>query len=282
MPEIKQAPLAACSLVAAGLLAGSPALVQASVIAASDLSFSSFSVTPASGTAELTFDWELSTSAEARNSLGEIDTDGDFSFIGGTITADAMVTWAEAGSSVTASTDFPPFQPDSSIGGSADSKAEVPGEPTCKPERWASATGIGTGFNSLIVTGGVGTVDVDFGIDLEGDISVATDGCDSGSAWSELIFALEIFDQLPLIDTEPQEQIVLFRREKLECNGANCTKSVSVDGSLTATRTLEYGIEYFFVLEVDSESEASVPVPPTALLILAGLAGLARLRRAES
>lgn len=270
MPHSKKAPLAACALLAAGMLAGGPASVSASEIAMSDLTFSNFNITPNTGSFDLLLNfWEIEAYAEARNSLGEIDQNDQVSFDGGTVSAGAAVTWASSGAAAVSPSTLPPTL---DVAGSVLSNVVVPGEPKCKPEKWAYAEGTATLINGFALTGGTGSVPVSFSVDLDGSKRVETDNCDVAAAWTELIFSFEIFGL---------DELVLFHRNRLECSGPNCAKSELIDLTLTATETLEFDVPYFFALQVDSESRAEVPLPPTALLLLAALPLLARRRNRE-
>ncbi|ESQ13577.1 MAG: hypothetical protein N838_26915 [Thiohalocapsa sp. PB-PSB1] len=267
MPSKNSAPIFACSLFAAGLLAGGAASISAAEIALSNLTFSNFSIAPDSGAVDLLTNWEIEAYAEARNSLGEIDQDDEVSFNGGTVDANARVTWAEANASASAPSGNTPTL---DVTGNANTDVEVPGEPKCKPAKWAYAESTGTLVNGFSLSGGSGSVPVTFSVNLDSSMAVSTDDCSSAQAWTELIFSFEIFD---LVDN-----LVFFERDRIECNGPNCSLTSALAPTLTTTRTLEFGTDYFFALQVDSESRAEVPLSPTALLLLAGLPLLARGR----
>lgn len=233
----------------------------ATAIANSDLSFFNLQITPDAGTVDLLFDWELEAFAEAKNSLGELDQDYDFSLSGGTVSADAMVTWADGHGDASAPTFFPP---DLSVTGNAASNVNCPG---CKPPKAASSLGRGSLFNEFVITGGLGTVDVDFSANLLGDLFVFTDKC-GVFAKTEVIFGLEL-------DGNP----ILFHHDLLAI-GPNSLASLPVSEALFTTVPLEFDVPYFLYLEVDSESAgAVVPEPATWALMLVGLGCLIVYRR---
>ncbi len=72
---------------------------------------------------------------------------------------------------------------------------------------------------------------------------------------------------------------MLYERKRLACDGPNCSRSDALGQPPTTRRFLDYDVAYFFVLQVDSESYARVPVPSSALLLLAGLGAIVRRRR---
>jgi len=261
----------------ASLLLAVPAIAAASEIATSNLTVTNLAITPAVGSSiSLLMDWDIQALTEARNSLGELDQQAEYSALGGLVAADAVVTWAHGGASVLAPLTSPPVL---DVTEGASSRADVPGEPACCPEKWAYAMGDGTAINGLIVTGGSGSVAVDFSAVLGSSMSVSTDSCPVAHAWTELIFVLEIFDTLPEIGGLPQDQIVLYQSKRLTCDGPNCNHSDALDQPPTARRYLDFDVPYYFVLQVDSESRAGVPAPPSALLLLAGLGALVRRHR---
>ncbi len=194
--------------------------------------------------------------AEAQNSLGEYDADGDFS-TGGTVGANAAVTWANGNG--TASAPAPPAPPDLNVTASGASDVDIPGQTVAQ----ASSLGRGALYNTFTITGGIGTVDVDFSVDIAGDLYVFTDKC-GVFAETEVIFGLEL-------DGAP----ILFHDDLLSI-GSNSSATLSVSESLFDTRTLEYDVPYFLWLECDSESAAAnVPEPSTIALMFIGLGGLA-------
>lgn len=256
------------SVFSAGLLVVS-ANIQATAIANSTLSFSDLTITPDFGTVELLIDWEIEAFAEAKNSLGEIGHGFDSSLFGGSVAADAAVTWASGHGDVSAPTSFPP---DFGVSGTASSSVNLPG---CK--KWANSLGRGTLVNGFSIGGGIGPVNVDFSASLDGMLEVWTDEC-AIFAQTEVIFHFEIFEMLPPSGGNAQDQIIWSYRDSLKV-GPNAHEDLVVSESLSASRLLDFNTDYFFVMEVDSESSAFVPEPPIMALILTALAVIYRQRR---
>ena len=171
--------------------------------------------------------------------------------------ANAAVTWADGHG--TASAPASPAPPDLNVTGTADSHVNIPG---CVVGA-AQSLGRGALYNEFMITGGTGTVNVDFSVDIAGALDVFTDEC-GVFAETEVIFGLEL-------DGTP----ILFHNDYLYV-GNNDSAILSVSESLFDTRTLEYDVPYFLYLEVDSESAgANTPEPSTIALMLIGLGGLA-------
>ncbi|MBM3240487.1 RHS repeat protein [Candidatus Poribacteria bacterium] len=227
-------------------------------IAESDISFFNLQITPHAGTAIFLFDWEwqLEAYAEAKNSLGEYEDDWDYK-VGEPVQADAEVTWAKGQG--TASAPTPPTYPDINVTGVAKSKVEIP---NCVIGA-ASSLGRGALYNSFMITGDTGAVDVDFSVDIAGSLYVFTDEC-GVFAETEVIFGLEL-------DGNP----ILFHNDRLYV-GPNSSDSLSFSEHLFDTRTLEFDVPYCLYLEGDSESSAAnTPEPSSIALMLIGLGGLA-------
>ena len=259
--------------ITAALALAVPQIVQAGAFANSDISFDTLEIIPTAGALDLVADWELAALAEARNSLGEFDADFDQSFIGGTVSADAVVTWASGAGAAGAPTFFPP---DFNIGGTANSLVDLPD----KFSKSADSLGNASLINGFTVTGGTGLVDVDFSVHIDGFLDLLTT---EHGLWAEteVIFTLEIFDLLPDIGGNPQDQIV-FSFNRLERIGPDDSYHEDFDLTLDATRSVNYDEFYFFIVEVDSESAGEVPAPPVVALMMAGLIGFVRFRKGGS
>lgn len=261
--------------ITAALALAIPQFAQAGAFASGAIAFDTLEMTPTAGTLELVADWELTAFAEARNSLGESDADFDQSFTGGIVSTDAVVTWASGAGVAVAPTFFPP---DFRIGGSADSLVDLPDGFS----KSADSLGNATLINGFTVTGGTGIVDVDFSVHIAGflDLLTANEGL---WAETEVILTLEIFDLLPDIGGNPQDQIVLSFNSH-ERIGPDDRYREDFDQMLNATRSVNYDEFYFFSVEVDSESESAgeVPAPPVVALMMVGLIGLIRFRKGGS
>jgi hypothetical protein len=258
-----------------------PQLAQATAISTSNLGFSNLQINASGGDLTLFDFWELQAYAEARNSQGDLAQAFADNFFGGTkveegnaqasyttdflsVSTRAEVPWATARAAASDNSAVPPGL---DVAGPVSTNVVVPG---CTP-KWAAGTARSDLFNGFMVTGGTGAVEVTFSVDLSGSKTVETDEC-GVRAWTELLFSLEIYDPLPDVLGTPQDQLVLFHKNLLECVGPNCLKTEIVGETLTATRVVEYDTSYYFVIETDDEQYAAVPAPPTLLLTLAGLA----------
>lgn len=235
-----------------------PQPAAAMAITDSSLSISNISITPATGT--LVFDGAFMATgfAQAANSLGGGDAQFNFSPPDPTHAA-ASVTWANAtgDASVSAGT------------ASAASAVNLPGF-----DNFGSAQGQGSldgsqfGFFSFTITGGTGSVNVTFSMDVTGHLHGFADAL--GSFDTELVPTLQLDSLL---------SPVLFDRFELKGGPNFADTTVPVSKNLTATLPLEFDVPYFLFVQADSESFArNIPEPGTLALTLLGLARLARKR----
>lgn len=141
-------------LVACGLWVLDCHEAQATAIALSQLTASNLVVAPAVGS--VSFDNFFSTDAfaQAQNSLGELNQDSD-SEINLPSEAAAVVTWAK-GHAISGDGFLPPW--------SADSSVNLPGA----DPKAASSVGNGDFFIDFTITGGTGSVAVNFSVVLDG------------------------------------------------------------------------------------------------------------------
>jgi len=137
-----------------------PGSGHATAIATSQISFSSLQIIPDSGTVVYLDSWTAEAFAQAQNSLGQLVNQFDSS-TGGNATANAAVSFATSHASASAV----------NVGATASSRANIPGTTTAQ----VSATGLGTLFNIFMVTGGTGDVNVNFSVNLTGNLNVFTD-----------------------------------------------------------------------------------------------------------
>ncbi|KIH77722.1 PEP-CTERM protein-sorting domain-containing protein/RHS repeat-associated core domain-containing protein [Geoalkalibacter ferrihydriticus] len=225
-----------------------PKPTWATAIAESSLSFS-FNISPAAGNLTLLDPWFMETFAWASNSLGEMDF--GFGFSEDSAASSAAVTWASGQGSSSGNT------------GAAQSRVHIPGTDV----GYAESLGRGGTSGFFMITGGEGTVDVDFSASLLGSMFVFTDEF-GVFAKTETIFGLEL-DGAPL----------LFFYDFLEI-GPNSIDSSPISDVLFSTLTLDYDTPYFLYAEGDSESyAANVPEPSTFILLLAGLIGALLFKR---
>lgn|SRR5574338_218495 len=131
----------------------------------------------------------------------------------------------------------------------------------------ASSQGQGSFSGILTVTGGTGSVDVTFSLDVAGLLHGFADA--AGQFGTETIAALDL-----------DGSNVLFRHDVMSGGPNFPDTTITVSKNLTAALPLEFGGSYFLFIQADSESSArNIPEPGTLVLTLLGLAGLARARR---
>ena len=241
-----------------GALLFLPQKVTATAIATSNLAFSNLQIVPNSGSVELLDFWFLDTFAEAHNSLGEYDVDYDpDDDFDGNAKANAVVSFAAGHGEVSGPA------PDLSVAGNASSNVNIPG---CD-QIYADALGRGGAFNLFMITGGTGTVDVEFSVDLSGNMSVFTDDCGL-FADTEVIFGMEL-----------DGSAILSFQDYLHI-GPSDSDARPISETLSTTLSLEFDSYYFLYMETDSESEAAtVPAPSTGILLFSGLCALGFIRR---
>lgn len=181
------------------------------------------------------------------------DADGAFDFDSGDApSAFASSAYAEASASA------------ASLVASASSAFDIPSDVAA----FSFATGRGSLFNSFMVTGGSGDVEVTFTATLSGNVSVDT-GPLGVFASTEAIFAMELDGDL----------LGIFQTSLLI--GPSASDAASISDSISASRILQFDTLYFFYAEADSESSGltTVPEPSTLLAGLVAIAiALARLR----
>jgi hypothetical protein len=246
--------LALLILTVVGLL--TPHAVYATAIANSAISFSNLQIVPASGTVVFLDFWTAEAFAQAQNSLGELDQQFSSSF-GGVAQANAVVTFATGNANASAL----------NISAAADSHGNIPGATTAQ----ARSAGTPDLFNSFMITGGTGSVDVTLSTQVTGSLNVFTNAFGQ-QADTDTTFALEV-------DGTP----ILFRFDELSI-GPSSSNSLSFSQTLSATTTLSFDVPSFLFVEVDSESEVinRVSEPSTVALLLSGLITLASFSRRKT
>jgi hypothetical protein len=238
--------------------------------ASSELTFDNVTITPASGTLEfLGPPWTARAFAHADNSLGE-SRDASAMQQGGIALAAVHVTYADGAGGANAN----------NLLGFGKTTVDIP---VCE-DVFANAIGRGSIFNSFILTGGTGAVDVTFEADIFGELHVLTGPC-GVEAITETIFTFDLFgrDSAGQVISTP----ILARTDRLAIFGPNqrddriiprirLTKTLR----LLFTTNLTSPIIYDVNIEADSESRGrTVPEPSSAAAIVLGLGVLACWRR---
>lgn len=248
-------------IILCGMLQFGQSAAYATVIASSSISISNLQINPASGTVIFLDPWSSTAFAEAQNSLGEWDAQFD-SNIGGSALANATVTYANASGGANGL----------SLTANAGSNVFIPGS----IEAAAAAIGRGTLFNSFMITGGVGDVNVTFSLGMIGALQVMTDQFGQ-LAETEVIVSLEL-----------DGDSVLYYRDHLLIGPSSSDMRTSPT-ALTGMRTLQFDAPYFLLAEADSESRGiNTPIRPvpdggsTLSLLGTALTGLAAWRRKSS
>ena len=255
----------------AACLLGLPRPAGATVIANSTIEFKNLTITP--GTAyTLAGLWTLETFAHAdNNSPSQNSDDPQSGNSPGSIGSTATVTWASAQGSASA----PNNLPDLGIKGSGTSDVNIPGCGSAFVNSNGHGAVFGNPFDpsidppnfSFTIIGGTDPVDVTFSIDIAGSVNLMTDQCGL-SASTQTTFHLDVDGSPVLFDVEP----FLI--------GPNDALSAPISTHLSMTVPLDPGL-HGLRLEADSESSGLnvVPEPPVGVLLLAGLAALAEVRR---
>ena len=239
-------------LVLACLVLSWPRRVEADADASCSLTFSNLTIAPSAGTVVYDSSWTAESFVQAQNSLGELDQQY-VSTNEATATADASATYA------TGHGDASPL----TLAGTASSSAIIPGSAS----QQAISEGQPDVYNSFTITGGTGTVNVAFSVDLSGMLNVMTDSY-GANAVAETIFNLTLNGNSTLFS------------DTLLSVGPNSTNTLPVAVSLTNTVALQYGTDYFVFAQPDAETTAvTIPEPSTFVLILAGCSVLAGATR---
>jgi len=231
------------------LIVCAPPHVYATAIAYSDISFSNLRIVPTSGTVQYFGPWLAEAFAQADDSLGPRHQTS-------AVPADAIATYA-SGHGFASALDV------TRLTGSAASDARILGSNVAQ----ASSVGLGTLSDLFTVTGGSGSVVVNFLVDIAGELNVFTDA--SGErARTRTIFAAELSDTLlgDALSFDPIDLILDV--------GPNSTDHVLFNRTLSASMSLNFNTPYYYLAQADSESFAmnsAVPEPSTITLMVIGL-----------
>ncbi|NRF68873.1 hypothetical protein HLB44_17915 [Aquincola sp. S2] len=227
--------------------------MQAALASMVSVSISQLMITPGAGT--LVIDpWTANASAVAHNSLGEVDG----SFHPGPLLANASSSIGFADASGHAS--------------AADLLASASGNIDLIPGSAADTTALGALFTRFMITGGTGSVDVKFSMQVDGHQAGST-GAFGHVDINSLIATLEL-----------DGASVLFLHNPITA-GANASFDVTTSTTLSATVSLNFDTEYQLFALADGElGEGETPEPGTAALVLAAAVGstLARLQARRS
>jgi hypothetical protein len=240
-------------IVRSGLLAviGCVSL-RAGVIANASISLTSLQIVPTTGTFTLVSPWMATAFAQGQNSLGQLDQ--HFSGPGLTANATAMVTDVTASGSADANL----------LTAGASSMIDISGTGLMT----ASSTGQSSLTSMFEITGGTGSVNVQFTANVTRMIALSTDSFGM-FAEEELISSL-------LLDGSQ----VLFSHD-LASIGPNDSFSMTISGAQTQMETLQFNTVYTLGYYSDDDTYPNmngIPEPATIWLIGVPL-GLLLVRR---
>jgi hypothetical protein len=230
-------------IVRSGLLAFiGCASLRATVIANAQVSLTSLQITPITGTFSLVSPWMATAFAQGQNSLGQLDQ--VFDGPGLTANATAMVTDVTATGSADANL----------LTAEASSMIDISGTGLMT----ASSTGQSSLTSMFMITGGTGSVNVQFTANVTRMIALSTDA--SGQfAEEELISSL-------LLDGSQ----VLFSHD-LASIGPDSSFNMMISGAQTQTETLQFNTVYTLGYYSDDDTypnrNGMIPEPATIWLI---------------
>ena len=244
-------------LLLLGLFLGSSSRAYADAVVMSSLNLSNLQITSLTGNIQFGGAWQATVAAQATNSLGQLSSHFNSS-LGGTAVANAMVTFASGQGIANAA----------NLTVSGSSQVNIAGVTA-----QAASSGQAFLFNTFMITGGTGDVDVTFLAMIDGMQSLMTDAYGE-FAESDVIFSLEL-------DGDP----VLFYASQLS-GGPHTSIHQQISQALSNTVTLQYNTVYMIHAGVDPDSppaDNSTPEPSTIILMISGLGvmvGYARKQRA--
>ena len=216
--------------------------LRATVTSNASISLTSLQIVPAAGTFTLVSPWMATAFAQGQNSLGQLDQ--QFSGPGLTENATAMVTDVAASGSADANL----------LTAGASSMIDISG--------MGLMTGSSTGQSSLTsmfeITGGTGSVNVQFTANVARMIALSTDAFGQ-FAEEELISSL-------LLDGNP-----VLSSLDLASIGPDSSFNMMVSGTQTQTETLQfntvYSVDYVFDNDNYPNINGMIPEPATIWLI---------------
>ena len=220
-----------------------PRRAAADATASCTLAFNNLTIAPSAGTVVFAGTWTAESFSQAQNGLGELSQQY-VSTNGATASTDATATFAAGHGDASPLT----------LSGTASSSSIIPGS---NPQQ-AISEGQPDVYNSFMITGGTGTVNVAFSVNLTGLLNVSTDSYGS-NAQAETIFNLTVDGNSTLFS------------DNLLSMGPNSTQSLPVFTTLSNVIPLQYGTSYFVFAQPDAETMAvTIPEPSALVLVLAG------------
>ena len=230
----------------AGLLAAVGGIcAHAGVIANAQISLKQLQIVPSAGTLTFMEPWMAEAFAQGQNSLGELDQ--NFDGPGSTASATGIVTYVAASGAGDANL----------VTAGASSLLHIPGQDLAA----ANGTGRGTLTSTFEITGGSGSVNVQYLANVTRILTLSTDAFGL-LAGGEVVFTLS-----------RDGNDVLFS-DDVNSVGASSSFNSTISGTQSQSELLMYNTPYSLLVEVDAESQGinTSPEPATLGLTIVPLA----------